>query len=138
MRDENIRLWNFVKIAIYRDILRYLCGKRIAHDEVKNCIFDTNSEERLPLITETCAKPIICPTCRDEIKEALEKKKKTTEWLTKIEKELCKLKKGLYYRIKDCINNNPWASIGIAILVVIVLPIVTSVIASIIYGKITQ
>lgn len=63
LRSENIRLANFVQIAIYRDVLRYLCGKRIAHNKTKKCIFDTHSKERFPLITESCVKPSLCREC---------------------------------------------------------------------------
>lgn len=76
LRDENIRLSNFAQIAIYRDVLRHLCGERIAHNETKDCIFDTNSAERLPLITKSCAEPTICCECRDTIKKLLEKNEK--------------------------------------------------------------
>lgn len=113
LKGENIRLVNFVQIAIYRDVLRHLCGKRIAHDKVKWCIFDTNSEERLPLITESCTNPAICCGCRKDIEDALKENNKPMEYLTETEKELSKLKKDLYYRIKDCINNHPWWALTI-------------------------
>ena len=126
LRSENIRLANFVQIAIYRDVLRYLCGKRIAHNKTKKCIFDTHSKERLPLITESCAKPKICRKCRNEIEDALEESGKPTEYLTETEKALRRLKKGLYYRIKDHINNHPWR----ALLITIGFTIITGVAAS--------
>lgn len=129
LKGGNIELVNFVQIAIYRDVLRHLCGKRIAHDKVKWCIFDTNSEERLPLITESCTNPAICCECRKEIEDALDKNKKPIAYLTEIDKALRKLKKGFYYRLKDLINNHPWW----VLLITTVFSIVTSLIASIIY-----
>lgn len=115
LRDENIRLSNFVQIAIYRDVLRHLCEKRIAHDKTKNCIFDTNSAERLSLISESCAKPKICHTCRKEIEETFIKKGIPIGYLTKTEKALHRLKKDFYYRVKDYINKYPLVSAIIAI-----------------------
>lgn len=129
LKGENIRLVNFVQIAIYRDVLRHLCGKRIAHDKVKWCIFDTNSEERLPLITKSCAIPAICCECRKEIEDALKENKKPIEYLTETEKALGKFKKDIYYRIKDFINNYPWC----ALLITTFFSITTSLLASIAY-----
>lgn len=134
LRDENIRLSNFVQIAIYRDVLRHLCERRIVHNKTKKCIFDTNSKERLPLITESCAKPKICHKCKEEIKDALEKNEKPIEYLKETERALRKLKKDLYYRIKDWINNHPWK----ALLITIFFPIVISLISSFVYDCLTK
>lgn len=134
LRDENIRLSNFVQIAIYRDVLRHLCRERIAHDRVKWCIFDTNSEERLPLITESCAKPAICRECRDKIEKLLKENGKPIAYLTETEEALRKLKKGFYYWVKDSINNHPWR----ALLITIAFPILTSLVSSRIYDCLTK
>lgn len=138
LRNENIRLSNFVQIAIYRDVLRYLCGKRIAHDKTKKCIFDTNSAERAPFIAKSCVKPKICRECKDKIKDIFNENEIPIEYLMKTEKALRKLKKGLYYRIKDYINNYPFLSVIITIGSIIILPIVINLLSSYIYDYLTK
>lgn len=56
----------------------------------------------------------------------------------KTEKALRKLKKGLYYRIKDYINNYPFLSVIITIGSIIILPIVINLLSSYVYDYLTK
>ncbi|MCL2630417.1 MAG: sigma factor G inhibitor Gin [Firmicutes bacterium] len=126
--EANISVINFLLIAIYRDVLRYVCKKRIWNDEFRNCIFDTSKNEKIKLLSKSCGKPKICDDCKEEITKTLDDDS-FYGYYKYIEKKLKKLRKARFYRLQDFIHDHP----GSALVVAIATPIVASVIGAFVY-----
>jgi len=127
--EANISLVNFLLIAIYRDVFRYLCKYAIRHDESELCIFDTSKNEKIKLLSLSCNKPSICKNCKEIIMQKLNSNNLPVEYYNYLEKEIKKLKKELYYRILDLINENS----KLTLIIVIFGPIILSILASVFY-----
>jgi hypothetical protein len=137
---ENLLLRVLYSVAfVYR---RY--GNRIplmtedtnfSHDETRGCIFDMNGI-KTDIIYSTY-KPQLCTSCIHALtNNHVAVNRIENNLIEKVQKELLKINKVLYFQIADFIKRHPIYSIIISSLTAIVLGAVGSVIASFIYEKI--
>lgn len=121
LKKENIDIFNFMKIIIYRYLTRYIVkGKIIVHDETRGCIFDMCGYKQN--IIYSCQKPCICDECKTKIMcETV-----PNDFMTLLSKETGKIKKTLYYRVSNFIKMHPYISIFIGTIVTIILNIISN------------
>jgi hypothetical protein len=132
--EKNIPIENFILKVMYSlSIIYKRYDNRIpemfemtnfTHDETKGCLFDMNGN-KTDIIYST-NKPIICSTCLGTLVEkGLDK-----ILLKKVQVELNKIQKDLYYRISDFIKTHPKWAIFISSISAIILGTLGSILAS--------
>ncbi len=139
LTSDNIPLENLVYRLLYSYSLIYLRhGNKIppqeeitnfTHDETRGCLFDMNGIKS-DIIYST-DKPQLCGSCLHN----LAKEKVPTNKLSIIQRELNKIKKPLYYRLADFIKSNPIWTFIISSLIAIILGVIGSLFASLIWEK---
>lgn len=137
---SNIQLENIVYRLLYAYSLLYKrSGNRIpvdaeatnfTHDETRGCIFDMNGIKTD--IIYSCHKPIVCSDCV----ERLRREKISNETISKIQSEILKIKKPLFFQILGFIKSHPIWSIIISAITAIFLGAIGSIIGSVIYEAI--
>lgn len=123
---NNIDIFNFLLLTIYRSTSRFKAkGLPVAHDETKGCLFNMcGMKEDIIYSSST---PIICKECHSLLLQHCD-----SQFLNDIILELSKVRKSIYYRIKDFIELHPWLSLTIGIVLSITLNILSNFIFEII------
>ncbi|WP_414057406.1 hypothetical protein [Pantoea dispersa] len=141
LNHYNIPLENIIKRVCYAYSLVYLSADRripdynegvktnFTHDETRGCLFDMNGIKTD--IIESCDSPQICGYCQERLfsRRVPENKVKT------ICKEILKIRKPLYYRMHTHIKKHPIIALILTSLLAILLGIIGSTLASIIYDN---
>jgi ferredoxin len=104
----------------------------LTHDETRGCLHDMTAN-KIDIIY-SCHEPIICSDCV----ERLRKGKVSNEILSKVEKEIKKIKKPLFYRIAGFVKKHPIWSLAISAISALILGIIGSLIASIILSTMSS
>ena len=125
---DNISMENFIIKQLYEICsLRYLVSDissddvySFVHRDTRGCIFDMNGE-RSDIIFNT-EKPKICDECRGVFK----KKQINTEVVSKLERELKRIKKPWILQVEKYIKNYPLVSIIFSGLIAICLNLFAS------------
>lgn len=121
LSSNNINLFNFMLLTIYRCLTRFKFNRKpSSHHETKGCLFDMCGMKED--IIYSASAPIICQNCQTIILEQHSNK----QFLNDLKDELYKIKKGTYYRIKDFIETNPWLSLIISIFISITINILSN------------
>ncbi|NEP86350.1 MAG: hypothetical protein F6K18_05680 [Okeania sp. SIO2C2] len=131
IHDANLTIENFIIRNLYEFCSIYLEYGRdaslveysVAHDETRSCLFDMCGN-KADLVFST-ARPRICEPCKARIMQS----QLSNEFISNIEKELCRIRKSLYYRLTDFIKGN----LILAITITSMSAILLSVIAKVIY-----
>ena len=134
---SNIPLENIIYRLLYTYTLLYKrSGNKIpmtgehtnfAHDETRGCLFDMNGIKTD--IVYSCHQPIICSHCTEKLKQ----EKVSIEVISKIKKEIAKIKKPLFYRLEEFVKKHPIGSLIISAITAVVFGAIGSFIATVIY-----
>jgi len=134
---SNIPLENVIYRILYVYTLLYLRNNRIiplgsdptdfTHDDTRGCLFDMNGYKRD--IIYSCHHPIICPDCAERSRKELV----SNEVLELVRKEIKKIKKPLFFRVKDYVQKHPIWSLFFSAIIAIILGSIGSYIATVIY-----
>jgi hypothetical protein len=145
LKFDNIPLENLLLRVLYSIAFVYRrYGNRMplmtehtnfTHDETRGCIFDMNGVKTD--VVYSLNGPQLCHSCV-EILTTTPKHKIEKEIIDKVQGELKKIKKGLYYQLTDFIKRRPILAIIISSLVAIFLGIIGSTIATIIWEKLIK
>lgn len=137
---ENIPLENAILRVVYAYTLLYLrSGNKIpgfgeapsfTHDETRGCLFDMNGIKSD--LVESCNKPIVCGECE----ERLRNERVSNQTIKKVQIEIRKIRKRLYYRAFDFVKAKPLVALAISSVFAISLGILGSLIASLLYDSI--
>jgi hypothetical protein len=123
--DANVHEKNFLLLMIYVSIMIYYTKanviREIHHDDTRSCLFDMcgNKED----IIHSATKPCICYECES----TLRKYELPTGLIDTLKQELKRIKKPLFYRIKDWIKAHPILSLIITFLSSILINMVSSI-----------
>lgn len=133
----NIPLENIIYRVLYAYTLLYKRSNNkipvtsehthFAHDETRGCLFDMNGLKTD--IIHSCHNPIICKHCEEKLKQ----EKISNEVISKIQREIKRIKKPLFYRLADFVKKHPIASLIISAITAIILGAIGSYIATVIY-----
>jgi len=92
----------------------------LTHHDIRKCLFDFNDNKND--ITYSLGQVSICSNCEAEFDKTLVPK----DFVENIRKELKRIKKGIFYRIRDFIRKEPILSMIIGIAVAILINIISS------------
>jgi len=92
------------------------------HSDTRHCLFDFNGIKTD--VIYSAVKPILCDECYSK----LQKEKLSKNTLDQIRKELKKINKKPYTRIKEFIDEKPFLSIAISTISVIILGLISALI----------
>lgn len=113
------------KLPITREI-------KLTHDETRGCIFDMNGTKMD--VIYSLNKPQLCSSCEQSLLDnnqfRIEK-----EVIEKVKKELKKIQKRRYFRLANFIKQKPILAIFLSALFAIIIGIISSIIASLIWEK---
>lgn len=142
LKNENIPIENLILRLLYSYTLAYLSHKNslptniefssFTHDETKGCLFDMNGIKKDVIYSTN--KPIICSFCIEKLKLH----KVSENKIANSQDEIKKIKKKLYFRIVDFIKNYPIIAFYSSAILAIVLGIIGSLIASLIWEKLNK
>jgi len=142
---HNIPLENLVLRVLYSVAFVYRrYGDRLplitehtnfTHDETRGCIFDMNGI-KTDLIY-SLDKPRLCHSCVETL-ASNRMHRIERSLIDKVQQELQKIKKGLYYQISDFIKRKPVLAIVISSILAVILGIIGSLIASAIWQSWTS
>ncbi len=140
LKFDNIPLENLIFRVLYSIAFVYKrYGNRIplasentnfAHDETRGCIFDMNGVKTD--VVYSLSGPQLCHSCVETL-TTLPQHRIEKEIITKVQWELKKIKKGFYYQITDFIKTKPILAIVVSSLFAIILGVIGSTIATIIW-----
>lgn len=140
LASENIPLENAILRVLYAYSLLYRrSGNKIpgfceaptfTHDETRGCLFDMNGIKSD--LVESCNKPVVCRECE----ERLRNERVSNQTIKKVQQEIGRIRKHLYYRVFDFVKAKPLVALAISSLFAIFLGVVGSLIASFAYDKI--
>jgi hypothetical protein len=127
LRNSDLKIENFIIRNIYEIVLVYLKFNKqvpesaytVAHDEIRGCIFDINSYK--PDIVYSTEKVKLCSECRIQF----EKLTLPHDFMRKLDRELCRIKKGKFYIIANWIKANPILSILITTLSALIIDVLS-------------
>jgi len=104
---EHIPLENYFLAAVYRDVLRFLCRKRIAHYQMNECIFDTCEFDETDTddVMRFSAKPKICG--KEEIKIVNYDNAIAKAILNCVKAELKTIRRKIGFILKDWFSEHP-------------------------------
>lgn len=118
--SNNIDLFNYILLTVYRCLIRFKFNRKPnAHHETKGCLFDMCGMKED--IIYSCANPTLCIECKSSLNDQ-------EQFLNDLISELPKIRKSIYYQIKDFIEIHPWYSLFIGIFFTIFLNIISSLI----------
>ena len=136
---SNIPIENIVYRLLYSYTLIYKRnGNRIpskdevttfTHDETRGCLFDMNGIKSD--IVYSTNKPIIC----DECVQRLTNERVAVNTIAKVKKEICLIKKGMYYSLADLIKKYPIWTLIISTLTAFIIGILGSLVATYFWEK---
>ena len=142
LKFDNIPLENLLLRLLYSISFVYKrYGNRIplmadptnfTHDETRGCIFDMNGIKTD--VVYSLNKPQLCHSCVEKLTSNHEHKIEKN-LIDKVQKELNKINKGLYFRLTDFVKRNPVLALIISSLFAIVLGVIGSTLATIIWEK---
>lgn len=145
LKADNIPLENLLLRMLYFISLTYKhYGGRspiseeqisIIHHETKGCIFDMNGVKTD--VVYSLNGPQLCHSCVETL-TTKPKHKIEKEVIDKVQSELKKIKKGLYYKITDFVKRKPILAIFISSTVAIILGTIGSIIATLIWEKLLK
>jgi len=134
---SNIPLENVICRLLYAYTLLYRrSGNRIpmtgehtnfAHDETRGCLFDMNGIKTD--IIYSLHKPIICTHCVEKLKQ----ERISNEVISKVQKEIIRIKKPLFFQISDFVKKHPIWALVISAISAVALGAIGSYIASVVY-----
>lgn len=104
-----------------------------AHDDTRGCIFDMNGIKTD--IIYSLNKPQLCHSCVETLTN-LRTNRIDKELILKVQKELLKIRKGLYFQVLDFIKMRPIFALIISTVFALLIGTSGSLIASWIWGKI--
>lgn len=137
---NDIPLKNLLLRLLYSAALVYkkhgriplLTEMKFTHDDPRGCIFDMNGADKKDIIYST-NKPEICNSCVESfINNNAKNNSVKPKLIIKIQEELQKINKGLYFEITDHIKKHPIIAIVFSSFAAIILDII----AHFIYAKI--
>ena len=96
-----------------------------AHDEVRGCIFDMNSNKSD--IVFSLHRPILCPSCKTRVSS----KQLPAEFVPTLERELLQIQKSLFVRMTEWVKLHPI----FALLITATFGVLLNLIASVIFEK---
>lgn len=131
LRYENLKFENYIMRNIYRYSLVYLMyGRRIptmdentnfTHDDTRGCIFDFNGNKAE--LIYSLDKPKICDDCKSKLKGQVQEK--IPQQIIEIsEKEIKRIRKGLFISLIDFVKKNPLLSLIITFIAGIIMSII--------------
>ena len=133
----NIPLENIIYRLLYAYTLLYKrSGEKIplnneptnfTHDETRGCLFDMNGIKTD--VTYSCHEPIVCTDCVERLKQETV----SNEIISKVQKEIKKIKKPLFYRILAFIKKHLIWSLFISAASAIILGAIGSYIATLVF-----
>lgn len=136
---SNIPIENLVYRLLYSYTLIYRRhGNRIpsrdevttfTHDETRGCLFDMNGIKSD--IVYSTNQPIVC----DECVQRLTTERVPRNTINKVNKEIKRIKKGMYYRIADLIKKYPIWTLFISTFSALILGTAGSLLATILWEK---
>ena len=145
LKSDNIPLENLIFRILYFISLAYkLYGNRMPtiaeaksfiHDEAKGCIFDFNGNKSE--VIYSLNKPQICHSCIEKLTSNVENRIEKN-LVARVQKELKQIKKEFYYRIASFIKRHPVLAIIISSLIAVLLGIIGSTIATILWETILK
>ncbi len=145
LKLDNIPLENLLLRMLYFISLAYkhyggqipISGENISiiHHETKGCIFDMNGVKTD--VIYSLNGPQICHSCVEKL-TTKPRYKIEKEVIDKVQSELKKVKKGIYYQITDFIKRKPVLAIIISSFLAIVLGTIGSIIAILIWEKLLK
>ncbi len=116
----------------YGDRLPTACeDTNYAHDETRGCLFDMNANKMDVVYSLHC--PRVCERCCSQLKQA----KVSNEFLDAVKKELLRVRKPLADRLVDFVRAHTIVSILISLISALVLGVAASLIATLLYERIT-
>ncbi|MFT7688899.1 MAG: hypothetical protein ACI9FB_004264 [Candidatus Azotimanducaceae bacterium] len=137
LQFSNIPLENIVFRLLYAYSLQFKRsnGKlptsneytNFTHDETRGCLFDMNGLKTD--VVHSCHQPIICPDCIGRLRNETV----SDNLITKVQQEIKKVQKPLFYRVLDFVKVHPLRSLTISAASAIVLGAIGSYLATIIY-----
>jgi len=137
LKFSNIPLENIVLRLLYAYSLQFKRsnGKlptsneytNFTHDETRGCLFDMNGIKTD--VVYSCHQPDICPDCVGRLRNETV----SDNLISKVQLEIKKVQKTLFYRVLDFVKVYPVCSLTISAVSAIVLGTVGSYLATIIY-----
>ena len=125
--DANVNEKNFLLLMIYESVLIYYTKANIIrdihHDDIRSCLFDMCGNKKD--IIQSATSPCICYQCEN----TLRKQELPKGLLDTLKQELKRIKKPLFFRIKDWVKAHPILSL----LVTFMSSVIINVISSFIY-----
>jgi hypothetical protein len=142
LKLDNIPLENLILRVMYSISFVYRrYGNRIpliteltnfAHDETRGCIFDMNGIKTDIIHSLNC--PQLCHSCVESLTN-LKTHKIEKELVDKVQKELKRIKKGLYFQITDFVKRRPILAIILSTIFALIIGIIGSTIGSLIWER---
>ncbi|MFW6046995.1 MAG: hypothetical protein ACOCP4_04330 [Candidatus Woesearchaeota archaeon] len=130
LRYENLKFENYILRNIYRYSLVYLMYDKsiplmsddtdFTHDDTRGCIFDFNGKKSE--LIYSLDKPTICNDCKSKLNGKV-KEKVPTQIITIAEKEIKRIKKGIFIRLSEFIKRKPILSLFLTFLAGVIMSI---------------
>jgi hypothetical protein len=128
LQYEHIAIEAFVIRNLYEIVCGYLmCSRtlpssvyKLPHDETRGCLFDLCANKAD--IVYSTSRPILCEQCQ----AALMRAQLDKNFIGKLQVELKKIKRKLFYRMKDFVEKHPVVAICIAALSSLLLNVVAN------------
>lgn len=120
---ENFILKNIYEVSVLFNILPSVCSNEaydIVHDDTRGCLFDMNGD-KFDVIYNT-EKPLLCNSCKSYINS----KSLPDGYISKLEKDLKKIKKPLISRVELFIKKYPLFSVGFTLISSFIINILAS------------
>jgi hypothetical protein len=143
LNSENVPLENLLLRVLYSVSFVYKrYGNQIplmtemtnfTHDETRGCIFDMNGIKTD--VVYSLNRPQLCHSCVETLTSD-QTHRVCQELIDKVQYELKRIKKGLYYQISDFVKQRPILAIIISTIIAIILGTIGSIIATFILEKI--
>ena len=128
--NANVDERNFLLLMLYESILIYYTKshtiREIHHDDTRSCLFDMcgNKED----IIQSATNPCICYDCES----TLRKHELPKNLIDILKQELKRIKKPLFYQIKDWVKAHPILSLMITFATSLIINVISSVVYDVI------